>query len=139
MKIFCIRWFFILTIISTFSILPACVSATENSGRSKFFQGLWETSEKAGYSLDETTPGYKDHFPYHIGNILRIVLSFLGVIFLILIIYGGFTWMTAGGNEQQITKAKGIIFNAIIGLIVVLAAYAITAYFGEEIGKALIK
>ena len=103
-----------------------------------FHQNLNLTAEKIGYQ--EGVPGAaKLTLPYKIGQIINIALTFLGVIFLLLIIYGGFTWMTAGGNEQKITKAKGTIFNAAIGLIVVLAAYAITAYFGEAIGNALIK
>ncbi|MBI4812330.1 hypothetical protein HY798_02705 [Candidatus Falkowbacteria bacterium] len=49
-------------------------------------------------------------------------------------IYGGYTWMTASGNEQQVEKAKGIIKNAVIGLIVVLAAYVVTAFIYWELG-----
>ncbi len=66
-----------------------------------------------------------------IGKIVGAILSFVGVIFLILMIYGGFTWMMARGNEQEVAKAKEIITNAVIGLIVVLSAYAITAYIGN--------
>ncbi len=60
--------------------------------------------------------------------IIRIVLGFLATIFIILMIYSGFRWMTAGGNEEAIKKSKSMITAAIIGLIVILAAYAIT-YF----------
>lgn len=42
-------------------------------------------------------------------------------------------WMTAGGDEQKVTKAKDLITQAVIGLIVVLAAYAITAFIGTEL------
>ncbi|MBU0636943.1 hypothetical protein KKH16_01905 [Patescibacteria group bacterium] len=64
-------------------------------------------------------------------------MSFLGVVFLILIIYAGFTWMTAGGDEEKINKAKDTIQRAIIGLIIILCSYAITIFiFGklDEIG-----
>ena len=63
-----------------------------------------------------------------IGQIIGVALSLLGVIFLILMIYGGFLWMTARGDGGQIDKAKGLMTAAIIGLIIVLSAYAIT-YF----------
>jgi len=59
---------------------------------------------------------------------IEVVLSLLGVIFLVLLIYGGFIWMTARGNEQQADKAKTTMTNAIIGLIIVFGAYAIS-YF----------
>jgi hypothetical protein len=69
-----------------------------------------------------------------IGTIVGAVLAFIGVIFLILMIYGGFLWMTASGNEQQVDKAKNLITAAIIGLIIIFAAYAITAYIGGKLG-----
>lgn len=68
-----------------------------------------------------------------LGVIIGILLSFMGVIFLGLIIYAGMTWMTAQGNEQKVTKAKDMIANAIIGLIVVLSAYALTAFIGQRL------
>jgi len=65
---------------------------------------------------------------YIIATIIRIALSLLAAIFLILIIVAGFQWMTAGGNEQKVEKALARIKTAVIGLIIVLAAYAITVF-----------
>ncbi len=67
------------------------------------------------------------------GKIVGAALSFVGVLFFILMIYGGFLWMTAAGNEQQVEKAKNLIIAAIIGLIVIMSAYAITAYVGATL------
>jgi len=67
------------------------------------------------------------------GQVIGIVLSFVGVLFFILMIYAGILWMTAQGNEQQVKKARDLLINAIIGLIIVLAAYAITSFIGTEI------
>lgn len=61
-----------------------------------------------------------------IGKIVGAALAFLGVAFFILIIIGGYMWMFSMGNEQTATKAKDILIAAVIGLIIVLAAYAIT-------------
>lgn len=73
-----------------------------------------------------------------VGPIIQAALSLIGVIFLVLMIYGGYSWMTAHGNEEQVTKAKNIITRAMIGLIIVVAAYAIatfvTAYLITESG-----
>jgi hypothetical protein len=44
----------------------------------------------------------------------------------VITIIAGYQWMTAGGNEEQVAKAKKNISNAVIGLIIILAAYAIT-------------
>lgn len=57
---------------------------------------------------------------------IQIMLSILAILFIILMIVSGFKWMTAGGNEEQVTKAKKNIVNAIVGLFIVLAAYGIT-------------
>lgn len=57
---------------------------------------------------------------------LQTILSFLAIIFLVLTLLAGFKWMTAQGNEEQIKKASASIKAAIIGLIIVLAAYTIT-------------
>lgn len=62
------------------------------------------------------------------GTTINAVLSFLGLIFFALMIYAGMMWMTARGDESKIEKAKGIISAAIIGLVVVVGAYAITAF-----------
>lgn len=79
----------------------------------------------AGYSTEDNTGA---NIEYIIAQIIKGFLSFLGVIFLILIIYGGFKWMTAHGNEEQVTKAKNLITEATIGLIIVLSSYLITFY-----------
>lgn len=61
-------------------------------------------------------------------SIIKVFLSLLGVVFLALLVYGGFTWMKAQGEEEEITRAKDTIKQAIIGLIIVLSAYAITFF-----------
>ena len=63
-----------------------------------------------------------------IATIISIVLSLLALIFLVLTIMAGFKWMNAGGNEEEVKKAQTTLKNAVIGLVIVLAAYAIT-YF----------
>ncbi|MDA3802409.1 MAG: hypothetical protein PF488_00730 [Patescibacteria group bacterium] len=63
-----------------------------------------------------------------VASLIGIVLGFLALIFLILTIVSGFQWMTAGGNEEVVTKARKRLINSVIGLIIVLAAYGIT-YF----------
>ncbi len=70
------------------------------------------------------------------GTIVGAALAFIGVLFFILMIYGGFLWMTAQGNDQQIEKAKNLIIAAVIGLIIVMSAYAITAYIGGTLAPS---
>ena len=68
------------------------------------------------------------------GTAVSIFLSILGIIFLILTLYGGYLWMTARGNEEQVTKAKSVLTRAIIGLIIVISAYAITSFANNAMG-----
>lgn len=68
-----------------------------------------------------------------ISLIIKLVLGLLAIIFLVLLIMAGFKWMTAGGNEQQIKDAQATIKTAVIGLVIVLAAYSITYFIFNKL------
>ncbi|MFA6410021.1 MAG: hypothetical protein WCW26_00385 [Candidatus Buchananbacteria bacterium] len=72
-----------------------------------------------------------------IGKTISAFLSLFGVIFLILTIYGGYKWMLASGRDEEVKKAKDIIRSAIIGLIIVLASYAITYFITTGLEAAV--
>lgn len=61
-------------------------------------------------------------------NILNWLLGIMALVAVVMIIIGGFTWLTAGGNEEKVDKAKKIISAAVIGLIIVLLAWAIVIF-----------
>jgi len=61
-------------------------------------------------------------------KIVRWVISFLGIVATCVILLGGFKWMTAGGNEDKVGEAKKLLAAGIIGLVIVLAAYAIVSW-----------
>lgn len=101
-------------------------------------------AQNNNYGLDESAakiPAFQSQLSEYdqnflntrVGSIIGIVLSFIGVLFLILMLYAGILWMTASGNDEKVKKAKDLIINAIIGLIIVSAAYAITAFIGERL------
>lgn len=90
--------------------------------------GLKATAGAAGI---DTTVG---DIPTIIGNIIGTGLSLVGIAFFILTIYGGFLWMTAHGNDDQIKRALKIITAAIIGLIIVMASFAITNFVFNSLG-----
>lgn len=71
-----------------------------------------------------------------IGSLIAVLLAFLGIIFLILIIYAGLLWMTAGGNEDNVKKAKSILLNSVIGLVILLSAYAISKFVIDQLAGA---
>lgn len=87
--------------------------------------GLKDMGTNLGYKTEEVT---KDLFLTKVGSIISTILGLLGVLVLVMIIYYGFIWMTAGGNEKAITEAKDSFQSLIVGLILILGAYAVTSF-----------
>ena len=71
-----------------------------------------------------------------ISNVIRTILGFLGIIAVVIILMGGFKWMTAGGNEETVTQARGNIKNAIIGLVVVFLSFVIVNFTVNQLTDA---
>jgi len=63
-----------------------------------------------------------------IGNIINIALGFIGVLLLVYILWAGFVWMTAGGDTKKVEEAQTRIRNAIIGLLVIIVAFALSNF-----------
>lgn len=84
---------------------------------------------KPDYFTNITVPTKaKQDFRQTIINLLNIILGFLGLIAVIIIISAGFMWMTAGGNEKRLDTARKLLIQGFIGLVLILAAWAV-AYF----------
>ncbi|MCK5481702.1 MAG: hypothetical protein KAJ06_11165, partial [Gammaproteobacteria bacterium] len=64
-------------------------------------------------------------------NIIKYVLTFLGIIAVVMVMYGGFIWMTSNGQPDRIQKAKNTLIAAVIGLIIVLSAFAIVTFIAN--------
>ena len=124
-----IKIFILFSFIFLFSLFTISQTPTFANNNNDDAYGLKEAAEKVdAYKVG----GEEDNFLIEkIGSLVGVVLSFVGVIFLIIIIYAGINWMTAGGNETKVTKSKNLLINASIGLIIVLAAYAITVFIGN--------
>jgi hypothetical protein len=75
--------------------------------------------------------------PTTIAAIIRAALGFLGIIAVVIILYGGFKWMTAGGNTDKVDEAKKIIIQGVIGLVIVLSAFAIASFVITQITGAV--
>lgn len=90
--------------------------------------GIATTAANAGYSTEAGS------ITGLIGSIIQVALGFVGFIVFAYILYAGFLWMTAGGNEENVTKAQTMLRNAIIGFIIVAAAYSIAYFVNSNIG-----
>lgn len=69
-------------------------------------------------------------------KIINVALSLLGLIAVVIVLAGGFKWMTAGGNEEKTTEARKMIFAGIIGLAIILSAWAITLFVFTQLQNA---
>jgi hypothetical protein len=72
-----------------------------------------------------------------VGRIINVVLGFLGVIAVGIILLGGFKWMTAGGNEDKVGEAKKLLGAGVIGLVIILSAWAIATFVINQIYSAV--
>ncbi len=74
-----------------------------------------------------------DALPRMIGSLVNVVLGFLGIVLLFYVLRAGFLWMTAGGDSKQVQSAKDMIRDAIIGLIVIVAGFAISNFVLQQL------
>ena len=61
-------------------------------------------------------------------KIINVALGLLGIIAVVIILIGGFKWMTAGGNEEKVGEAKKLISAGVIGLVIIITSYAIANF-----------
>ena len=66
--------------------------------------------------------------PQLIGNLISVLLSVLGIIFVVLVIYAGFLYLTSQGEAEKVKKAKTLLTQSVMGLVIIIAAYAISAF-----------
>lgn len=122
-----------LTLVLLF--LTAAPAVLAETGADKAKGGL-NTTASTGYGTGPTDTAVLETLypatglPALIGKIVGAGLALLGVIFFVIIIYAGIVWMMAMGKEEKVNEAKDMIVAAILGLVVVLAAYAITRLIG---------
>lgn len=77
------------------------------------------------------------NLPEVIASIIRTILGFLGIVAVVIILMGGFQWMTAGGSEEKVKGAKRRIIQGIIGLVIVASAFAIAQFVIGSITGAI--
>ena len=110
---------------------------TRSEAGSDALKFLDSTAKKAG--LTSRDPGGKDFAESQVlgivGNIINVVLGFVGIIFFILLFWAGIRWMTSGGNEEIVKEAKQTIKTSVIGIVVVFSAFLITNFTLNQIGK----
>ncbi len=66
-------------------------------------------------------------------SVINVLLGFLGILAIVIILWGGFRWLTSGGNEEKVGEAKKIITAGIIGLVIIFTAYAIASFIVNQL------
>ena len=71
-----------------------------------------------------------------VAQIINVVLTLLGIVAVLIVLLGGFKWMTAAGNEDKVSEAKKLLGAGVIGLVIILAAWGITSFVLTELMNA---
>lgn len=106
--------FFVFFLVPVFSLAQPIIE------RETILSRMKKNVIESGINLTDATPEQA------IGLILKSLLGFLGLLFFILIIYGGILWMTSAGNEDKVSRARQLIAAAVVGIGIVLIAYLVT-------------
>ncbi|MFH1192140.1 MAG: pilin [bacterium] len=133
----------VLFLASYFCVRGNYLKAEESAETTKGLLEEYNTKkvlqEGIGSNFPTSETVTEDSLYITIGKMIDVILGLVGVLLIILVIYGGYLWFSADGNEEQIGKAKAYIMNAIIGLAIVLMAYMFTSYvmtrISGDIGK----
>ena len=104
-------------------VIPASAQTQANFGLTNVNAGL-------GGVLSDDDPREM------VGRIINVALGFLGVIAVVIILMGGFKWMTAGGNEDKVAESKKLLGAGVIGLAIVLAAWSVATFIIGSIYNA---
>lgn len=125
-----IKYFFVTLFLGLSLVTLSPVLAVDSLG------GLDNTAKGiSAYKEQVNNTSARTTILNRVGGVVGLILSFVGIIFLILTVYAGILWMTAQGNSAQVEKAKDLLINAIIGLVIVTAAYSITSFVGSNLAK----
>ncbi|MDX9893605.1 MAG: hypothetical protein RB292_04330 [Patescibacteria group bacterium] len=98
--------------------------------------GFAQTGQDAGFAPQNGAP--RRTFEEALATYVSGMVTIMSALFMILIIYGGWLWMTAMGKEEQIQKAQKIIIGATIGLVIIISARLVAEIAITYLDKATI-
>jgi len=140
---------FVLTLVATFLVnvqtasADLCSELSQSTGgffscggdeATSFtqFQGGLQPPSAEGY---DPTLTQQTNLRDFIVNAVNFVLGFLGLVAVVMIIYGGFMYVTAGGAEEQTTKGKKSVMYAVVGIVIILISFALVNTIIKGVGK----
>lgn len=117
-----------MLVVSAIFIAPALAATGDGAEASTDIFGI----EK----VEKDIPLGTTDFTKTITGIINVLLGLLGVVAVVIILIAGFKWMTAGGNDDKVTEARKMLFAGIIGLAIILSAWAIARFVLVQLGSA---
>lgn len=126
--------FIISFLLSLITLTYATSALAVNSALDQAGAGLQEATNQA-YGGGQEVKLEGDPLVGGLVKIINTLLTFTGVIFFLILIYGGWLWMTARGNDSQIDKAKNILKEVIIGLIIIILARLFTEFILYQLAQ----
>lgn len=99
-------------------------------------QGLKSIESNIDTTASEAGVKGETDLSVFIGTAVQFFLSLIGVIFVILIIYGGYLYLTAAGSEEKAAKARKLIISSVIGLIIIIISYSLAYFITTMLEKA---
>ena len=90
--------------------------------------GLVNAGSSISTSASSASLGSATDLPTLVGRGISVVLGVLGIVFVVLVVYAGFLYLTSNGEEKNVGKAKKMLTQAVIGLVIIVSAYAISGF-----------
>ena len=114
-----VKQLLLLLFLSLLLSLPYFVFAATTTSENGPLQKMQKVAESSYETADPSS------LMTYAGQFISIILGLLGIIFICLLVYAGFNWMTAAGDSDDVKKAKLTIRTSVIGLVITISAYAI--------------
>lgn len=114
----------IVLVVGVGLVLPICATLAQAP---KGLQAISAGAKTAAGGAGLVSTGSGDLMTL-IGQLIGAVMGLVGVLLFGYMVYGGFKWMTAAGDTKAVGEAQSIIRNAIIGIVIIVAAYSISSY-----------
>ena len=94
------------------------------------------------YAIDISTIDFAPNKFANIASFLNIILPLImigaALVFLVMALFGAFTWLTSGGSQENLAKAQKTFINAIIGLLIVVFAFVLTQIIGKMLNVSIL-
>ncbi|MFA6194564.1 MAG: hypothetical protein WC719_02345 [Patescibacteria group bacterium] len=113
------------------SAIPVQAALLNSAKQQEYIDNIKTTAAATEYDTETTLEN-------RISAVVRIILSFIGTIFIVLAFLAGSDWMQAAGNEEKVKKSKTTIKNLMIGLVLILMAYALSSGFSALLVRTLV-